>query len=234
MTAIFKREFSAYFSSPLGYVFIAMFYALSGVFFFLENLAQGSAELRYVYSMLFTFSALLMPILTMRMISEDKRLKTDQILLTAPVGLFGIIMGKFLAALMVYVIAISITLVFALVLSSMVALNWAVVLSSYLGILLLGAALIAVGMFISSLTESQLVAAIVTIVVDILLLLTDSLASIMPTTSLQTFVLRLSLADHYSHFTMGIFDIADAFFFLSIIAIFSFLTMRVLEKKRWS
>lgn len=233
MTAIFKREFSAYFSSPLGYVFIAMFYALCGVFFFLENLAQGTSELRYVYSMLFTFSAILMPVLTMRMVSEDMRLKTDQVLLTAPIGLISLIMGKFLAALLVYVIGISITLVFALVLSAVTTINWAVIISSFFGILLLGAALIAVGMFISSLTESQLVAAIITVVVDILLLLTDSIASIMPTASLQKMVLNLSLAEHYGNFTMGILDIADTFFFLSIIAIFVFLTMRVLEKRRW-
>ena len=93
--------------------------------------------------------------------------------------------------------------------------------------------LIAVGMFISSLTESQLVAAIVTIVVDVALLLVDSLASLMPTTSLQNLIMGLSMADHYGNFTMGILDFADAFFFLSIIALFIFLTSRVLEKRRW-
>ncbi|MBQ7083608.1 MAG: ABC transporter permease, partial [Oscillospiraceae bacterium] len=178
MLAIFKREFNSYFTSPIGYVFIAMFYFISGIFFFLYNLAAASAELRYVYSMLFTCSALLMPILTMRMLSEDKRQKTDQILLTSPVSLTGLLMGKFLAAFLVYVIAVSITLVYALVLSVFVSFNWAVIVSSYVGILLLGAALIAVGMFISSLTESQLVAAIVTVVVDLGLLLVDSLASV--------------------------------------------------------
>lgn len=145
MLAIFKREFNSYFTSPIGYVFIAMFYFISGIFFFLYNLAAASAELRYVYSMLFTCSALLMPILTMRMLSEDKRQKTDQILLTSPVSLTGLLMGKFLAAFLVYVIAVSITLVYALVLSVFVSFNWAVIVSSYVGILLLGAALIAVG-----------------------------------------------------------------------------------------
>ena len=142
-------------------------------------------------------------------------------------------MGKFLAALLVYVIAISITLVYALVLSVFVSLNWAVIISSYFGILLLGAALIAVGMFISSLTESQLVAAIVSIVVDVALLLVDSLASLMPTASLQNLILGLSMSDHYGNFTMGILDFADVFFFLSIVALFIFLTSRVLEKRRW-
>ncbi len=233
MFAIFKREFNAYFSSPIGYVFIAMFYCLSGFFFFFENLAVGSAELRYVYSMLFTCSALLMPILTMRMLSEDKRQKTDQVLLTAPIGLFSLLMGKFLAALLVYVIAVSITLVYALVLSVFVPLNWAVVFSSYFGIILLGAALIAVGMFISSLTESQLVAAIVSVVVDVALLLVDSLATLMPTASLQNIVLGLSMSERYGNFTMGILDFADTFFFLSVVALFIFLTGRVLEKRRW-
>ena len=233
MLAIFKREFNSYFTSPIGYVFIAMFYFISGIFFFLYNLAAASAELRYVYSMLFTCSALLMPILTMRMLSEDKRQKTDQILLTSPVSLTGLLMGKFLAAFLVYVIAVSITLVYALVLSVFVSLNWAVIVSSYVGILLLGAALIAVGMFISSLTESQLVAAIVTVVVDLGLLLVDSLASVMPNTTLQNAVLSLSMSDRYGNFTMGILDFADTFFFLSVIALFIFLTGRVLEKRRW-
>ncbi|MBR6607640.1 MAG: ABC transporter permease [Oscillospiraceae bacterium] len=233
MLAIFKREFNSYFTSPIGYVFIAMFYFISGIFFFLYNLAAASAELRYVYSMLFTCSALLMPILTMRMLSEDKRQKTDQILLTSPVSLTGLLMGKFLAAFLVYVIAVSITLVYALVLSVFVSFNWAVIISSYVGILLLGAALIAVGMFISSLTESQLVAAIVTVVVDLGLLLVDSLASVMPNTTLQNAVLSLSMSDRYGNFTMGILDFADTFFFLSVIALFIFLTGRVLEKRRW-
>jgi len=233
MLAIFKREFNSYFTSPIGYVFIAMFYFISGIFFFLYNLAAASAELRYVYSMLFTCSALLMPILTMRMLSEDKRQKTDQILLTSPVSLTGLLMGKFLAAFLVYVIAVSITLVYALVLSVFVSFNWAVIVSSYVGILLLGAALIAVGMFISSLTESQLVAAIVTVVVDLGLLLVDSLASLMPNTTLQNAVLSLSMSDRYGNFTMGILDFADTFFFLSVIALFIFLTGRVLEKRRW-
>ena len=230
-----------------------MFFWVSGFFFFLDILAVGSAELRYVYSMLFTCSALLMPILTMRMLSEDKRQKTDQVLLTAPIGLFSLLMGKFLAALLVYVIAISITLAYALVLSVFVSLNWAVINGEKeTGVTLhymtekpdngdilaqekfaMGAALIAVGMFISSLTESQLVAAIVTIVVDVALLLVDSLASLMPTTSLQNLIMGLSMADHYGNFTMGILDFADAFFFLSIIALFIFLTSRVLEKRRW-
>ena len=233
MLAIFKREFNSYFTSPIGYVFIAMFYFISGIFFFLYNLAAASAELRYVYSMLFTCSALLMPILTMRMLSEDKRQKTDQILLTSPVSLTGLLMGKFLAAFLVYVIAVSITLVYALVLSVFVSFNWAVIVSSYVGILLLSAALIAVGMFISSLTESQLVAAIVTVVVDLGLLLVDSLASVMPNTTLQNAVLSLSMSDRYGNFTMGILDFADTFFFLSVIALFIFLTGRVLEKRRW-
>ena len=113
MSAIFKREFNAYFTSPIGYVFIAMFYCLSGFFFFLDNLAVGSAELRYVYSMLFTCSALLMPILTMRLMSEDRRQKVDQALLTAPVSLTSIVLGKFFAALALFAIGFAPTVIFS-------------------------------------------------------------------------------------------------------------------------
>ena len=232
MLSIFKREFNSYFTNPMGYVFLAVFYFFSGMYFSMI-LKYNTTDITVVFSYLFQVLMFIIPLLCMRLMSDEKRQKTDQVLLTAPIGLFSLLMGKFLAALLVYVIAISITLVYALVLSVFVSLNWAVIISSYFGILLLGAALIAVGMFISSLTESQLVAAIVSIVVDVALLLVDSLASLMPTASLQNLILGLSMSDHYGNFTMGILDFADVFFFLSIVALFIFLTSRVLEKRRW-
>ena len=233
MKAVLRHELSSCFTNLSGYVFGAFLLLFAGIYTMVYNLQSATTNFEYVLgSMSFVF-LVIVPILTMRMLSEDMRQKTDQVLLTAPIGLFSLLLGKFLAALLVYVIAISITLVYALVLSVFVSLNWAVIISSYFGILLLGASLIAVGMFISSLTESQLVAAIVTVVVDVALLLVDALASVMPTTGLQNLIMGLSMSDHYGNFTMGILDFADAFFFLSIIALFIFLTSRVLEKRRW-
>ena len=100
MFAIFKRELKAYFTSPLGYVFLAIFYAFSGLFFYIFSLSVGSTDISSVFLMMFIVLMVFVPLLTMRLLSEDKKQKTDQLILTAPVSLLSIVMGKFLAAYM--------------------------------------------------------------------------------------------------------------------------------------
>ena len=118
MGAIFRREVRSYFTSPIGYIFLAAFYAYSGVMFANYSLESGYTRLDSVFSALLIIIIVLIPVLTMRTISEEKRTKTDQCLLTAPVGLGSIVVGKFLAAFLIYIIAIAITGVFAVVVSA--------------------------------------------------------------------------------------------------------------------
>lgn len=161
MTAIFKREFKSFFTSPVGYVVLALVMGLSGYFFSLYNVTVGYVTLSGVFENLFSFLLLLvLPVLTMRLLSEDKRQKTDQALLTAPVSLTGIALGKFLAALLVFAISISITLVFAIIIAFQVTPDWMVIIGNYIGLLLLGGTIISIGLLISSLTESQFIAAL--------------------------------------------------------------------------
>ena len=233
MFAVLKRELSAYFSSPIGYIYLAVFYVFSGYFFF-GVLYSNTTSLSNVFNGMFTIIMLLIPILTMRLMSEDLKNKTDQALLTAPISLLSLVLGKFLSALIVYCLGVAITLVYAIVIATFAPPDWTVVFGNVLGMLLLGAALIAIGMFISALTENQVIAAVGGFAVGFSLILVKSLASLISTEWLKKFVSGLSFMERYDEFTNGILDISNIFFFISICAVFVFFTVRVFEKRRWS
>lgn len=235
MGAVFKREFKSFFTSPVGYILLAVMTCASGYFFFLFNIYSMSAELSYVFSNLFTVVLLILPILTMRLFSEEKRQRTDQALLTSPASLTGIVMGKFLAALLMYVLSLVILLVFAVVIAFQVTPSWSVIIGNFLGLILLGGLVISIGLLISSLTESQLIAAIGTLGVSVALIMLDSLSSIFSNIPwIATVVDFLSVSQKYTEFTSGILNYAYVIFFLSMQALFVFLTVRVLDRKRWS
>ncbi|MBQ9861357.1 MAG: ABC transporter permease subunit [Clostridia bacterium] len=236
MSAIFKREFKTYFTSPIGYVVLAMIYGLSGYYFFMYNLANGYADLSYVFSSVMTFLVLLvLPVLTMRLMSDDKRQKTDQALLTAPVSLTGIVLGKFFAALLLFAIGISIMLVFAVIIAVKVTPDWLVIFGNFIGLLLLGAMLIAIGLLISCLTESQFVAALGTFLASFALLMVDSIGSMLSSSTLVVTITDfLSISKRYSTFTSGLMQYDDIIFFVSMTALFLFVTVRVLDRKRWN
>ena len=209
MSAVFRREFKTYFTSPIGYFVLAMMFCFAGYFFYVANMALKSIDLTTVYSNLFSIVMLLvLPILTMRLMSDDKRQKTDQALLTAPVSLTGIVMGKFLAALLIFAIGISITVVFAIVIA---------------------------GLLISCLTESQFIAALGTFVVSFGLLMVDGLSTLFPSNGVVSAVVNfISVSQRYNDFTIGVINYDNVLFFLSMQALFLFLTVRVLDRKRWS
>ncbi|HAN43961.1 MAG TPA: ABC transporter [Ruminococcaceae bacterium] len=234
MTAILKRELKAYFSSPIGYIYLATFYLFSGFYFFGSCLIYNYAGLESVFSALFTITIILIPILTMRLLSEDKKHKTDQALLTAPISLMSLVMGKYLAALLVFVMGISITMVFALVLAAFTVPDWAVIFGNFIGLFLMGAALISICMFISALTENQVIAAVGGFAAGFGLILIDALSSLINVEFLRKFVEGMSFMTRYNQFTVGLLDFSSIVFFLSVIAVFVFFTVRVFEKKRWA
>ena len=235
MGAIFKREFRSFFTSPVGYVVLAVIACASGYFFFAFNIYSGSSDLSYVYGNLFTIVMLVLPILTMRLFSDEKRQRTDQALLTSPVSLTGIVFGKFFAALLMFALSLLITLVFAVVIAFQVSPSWSVVFGNFLGLLMVGGLIISIGLLISSLTESQLIAAICTLGVSVILIMMDTLSSIFSNfTVVKTVINFLSVSQKYSEFTTGILDYANVIFFLSMKSLFLFLTVRVLDSKRWN
>ncbi|MCL2076928.1 MAG: ABC transporter permease [Oscillospiraceae bacterium] len=234
MSAILKREISAYFTAPVGYVFVAVCILTSGLFFYLTALSAGSTDLSPVFQLMFFVLMIFVPILTMRLMSEEKRQKADQLLLTAPVSLSGLVIGKFLSAFAVFLIAISVMPVYGLVLSFFVKISWLTLWGNVAGIVFLGGVYISLGLFISSLTENQMIAAVGSIFLNIVIFLFNALGSVIPVKVVAEAVQNLSVYDRYFQFTLGIFELSNALFFLSIMAIFLFLTVRVLEKRRWA
>jgi len=234
MTAILDREFMAYFYSPIGYIYLAVYFFFAGLFFSMFTLMSQRADITPVFSNMFTIVLFLIPILTMRLFSEDKKNRTDQALLTAPVPLLSIVLGKFLAAVTVYLLGLSITIVFALVVNRFTPPNWAIIFGNFIAMLLLGMALISIGMLISALTENQVIAATGGFAVAFLLLFIDALASFTNNLLVQRVLFEMSFSRHFNSFPSGVFNFSSIFFFFSITAIFVFLTVRILEKRRWS
>ena len=234
MGAIYRREIGAFFSSSIAYIFLAVFYIFAGLFFTLDNIAVGSTDLSGVFSTLFFISIFLIPILTMRLFSEEKKQRTEQGLLTAPVSLNGIVLGKYFAALTIFVIAVSIIFIYGFILSLYGTVAWLTLFANYLAIILVGSAFIAVGLFISSLTENQLVAAIGGIVCLAMLFLIDLVASFVKIDWLQSLLYDLSFYTRYYEFTCGIFNLSSVLFYISTAVLVNFFTVRVFEKRRWS
>lgn len=234
MGAIYRREIGAFFSSSIAYVFLAVFYLITGFFFTMDNLAAGSASLVSVFSTMFVISIFLIPLLTMKLFSEEKKQRTEQGLLTAPVSLTGIVLGKYFAALTIYLIAAAVALVLGVILSLFGTVAWMTLISNFLAIVLVGAAFIAVGLFISSLTENQVAAAVGGIVCLLAFFLVDLLAARVSVTWIQTLLYDLSFYTRYYEFTCGIFNLSSVLFFVSTAVLFNFFTVRVFEKRRWS
>lgn len=234
MGAILKREARAYFDSLIGYIYLTAFFAASGLLFSISSLQYGSTDMSNMFSSLFYILLVLIPILTMRTLSEEKRQKTDQLLLTAPISLTALVVGKFLAAMLIYALGVGMTLIYAIVVSFFGTVSWLTVLGNIVGMLLLGAAYISVGMLISSLTENQVIAAIGGFACMVALYLTSAIASIIPIKWISNIFLKLSFSVRYNPFTYGLFDFSNVLFFISATVIFLFLTVRVLERRRWS
>lgn len=234
MLAVFKRDLRAYFTSPIGYVFIAIFLVLANLFFYIYNILSQSSDLTNLFANLLFLLSFIIPILTMRLFSEELRQKTDQLLLTAPVSIGGIVVGKYLACLTVFVIAMLCTLTWPLIIAMFGHPALYTTIGNYAGLLFAVAAFIAIGMFISALTESQIVAAIITFAVYLALYMLSNLASSITNDALREVISWISVFSRYSHFRIGLFALDDIVYYVSLTGIFLFLTGRVLEKKRWA
>ncbi len=242
MGAIYKRELAAYFKSPIGYVFSAIFFAISGVCFVSTTVAAGTTNTAVYFSMVLLFFVILIPLLTMKLLSEEKKLGTEQLLLTSPVSLVGVICAKFFAAFTIFASTLGVSSLlnmFALygiakeqeyVIAKM---NLPTFLGCILGVLLIGAAFIAIGLFISSLTENQIISAVVSIGVFALIMASQAFAAGINNTFLRVIVKWFSVMDRFAGFQRGVFDITALVYYISLTTVFLFLTVRIYEKRRW-
>ncbi len=233
MNAVFKREFRSYFSTPIGYILVAALYFFLGVYFS-TIYTYGSPDVSTVVMAMSIVIVFTLPMLTMRLMSEDKRQKVDQVLLTAPIKLTAIVMGKFWAAMAVFAIGFIPTVIFQIIVATYVSVNIMATIYSLIGVMLLGGALIAIGMFISSLTESSVVSAILTLVINIVVIYMSSFAGLINVEWISKILEKAAFITAFESFGESIFSITDIVYFLSIIAVFLFLCVRSLEKRRWS
>ena len=234
MLAIFKRELRSYFSTPIGYVFIGVFMVVSGVVFALSTYMADTASLSTYFTMMTVAYVLLIPILTMKIISDELRSKTDQLLRTAPVSITGVVFAKYLAALAMYMIAVALSMVnFLFMVVNGYTVQPGIAIGMFVGMILIGMACIAVGIFVSSLTESQLVAVLVTMVVLVVMMFINIFNQFIPFAWLRTALSWFAISSRYDTLAAGRFDFTAILYYVSIAGSFLLLTIRVFEKKRW-
>lgn len=287
MLAIYKKELRSYFTSMIGYVFIAIFLVIIGIYFVVQNLIYGSANVEQTLSSITFLIALLIPLLTMRLMAEENKQKTDQLLYTSPVTASSIVLGKFLAVFTIYGFVVLIICTFPLIMKLYGDVTMAAAYSGILGFALLGAAYLSIGLFISSLTESQVVAAVITFIAFVFTILMDGIASLLPTGNKEAVIIFaallllvcaiiylmvrnatisvaigiiggaalfsvyylkptlldgsvinvfgwVSVLNRYTSFAFGTFDVATVVYYLSVTFLFIFLTIQMINKKRFN
>lgn len=232
MKAIFNREFKAYFTSMLGYVFLMIFLLLTGAMFYIINIYRATSTMTGFFLNINVWAVFLLPMLTMRMFSEDRKLKTDQLLLTAPISIRDMVLGKYLAAVTVFLAGVAVTVLYPVIISFFGDLPIAETVSCYIGFIFLCMAIISIGAFMSSLTESQIVAAISTYGILIVLMFLGNVAVSISNETIVSILLWLSPMQRFSEFTMGILSLESVIYYISVIALFLFLTVTVFEKRR--
>ena len=235
MSAIYKREMRAYFTTFIGYAFIAAFLVLSGIIFAQTVLSSdGSTTIMDYYVNVISFLAIVIPILTMKLFTDEKRLKTEALLLSSPVSLFGVVMAKYLAALTMFAATFAVSCVNLIPAYAHGSQNTAVIITNIVSVLLVGGAFIAIGVFISSLTENQIVSAISTIAVIMLFNSIGDYSAKIKFAPLRIFLNFFSISNRYTMFTYGRIDWAAIVYYASLSFVFLFLTVRIYERRRWA
>lgn len=286
MLAVFKKELRTYFNTLSGYVFLGFFVLINAYFFSNFNIGQGIPT--YSNTLMYTLSMflILIPVMTMRLFAEEARQKTDQLLYTSPVSVSKIVVGKFLSAAVLFLIGLIIIALFPLILSYYGEVPFWETFCCFAGYFLLGASLISVGLFISVLTDNQIVAAVGTFAAVFFFLMMDGIIESMPMDTVSSlafvsfiiFVISFilyngtkniivsaslfaagiiietgfyfydnlifdgiiikvlnwfSVLNRFESFYMGVFKLSDVVYYISFIAVFLYITVNTIEKRRW-
>lgn len=288
MKAIYLKEIRSYFHSLAAYLYFALFIAATGVYFSIICMSYGYTDYaQYVFSNCTILYIIIVPILTMRLFAEEKKQKTDQLLYTSPIRVGSIVFGKYLASVTLLALSMVVSILEVGVLSVFGTVNWKTVLTGCLGYFLLGASLMAVGMFLSSLTENQMIAAALSFAFVLFCMLLPNVADVVPSRARYTYIVCViailllawffydetkslkitaavavigaavlavtakvngdlfdnglakiidwfSVLDRFNDFCTGILNASSIVYYLSFIAVFLFLTMQGIEKRRWN
>ena len=235
MLAIFKREMRGYFTGVIGYVFLALFLAVAGVVFCYTTLFSMSADVSSYFTLMLILCAVILPILTMKSFSEERKAKTEQLLLTSPISITSMVFGKLLACYLIFGGAVVFSSLYFLLLVPYATLKVATLIGNIVALLLVGLVFISIGLFVSSLTENQLSAAIGTIGIIFALLCVGIVSSLLPTSYWLRYVFdSISIFTRFSGFTNGYFDLASVVYYLSVSGVFIFLTIRTFDRRRYN
>jgi len=241
MRAIWKREMQNYYLTSIGYVFMGIFLVVGGVMFFLGNVMSMTPSVATLLGNLNYIFMLTVPILTMRLLSEERRARTDQLLMTSPRSIWDIVLGKYLAAATVVLLTTLCTLIYVALLAPYTdRLYPAAIACNYLGFLLLCLCYVAIGVLMSALTENQVSAAVATLGVNVLLEVLESVFSSEAFTLpgalsfLRPVLSWFSLYSRYNQFAAGRLSFANILYYLSFSGLMLFLTVRVIDRRRWS
>ncbi len=234
MFAIYKREMRSYFTGAIGYVFLVIFLAVGGALFSYTNLFSMKVDVSTYYIYMMIFSAVVLPMLTMKSFSEERKTRTEQLLLTSPVSLIAMVLAKFLAAYTIFAGALLFNSLSFLFLTRYAVVKGALLFGNLIALLLVGMTFIAIGLFVSSLTENQLAAAIGTVAILLFLLGIGLINSLLPSNYWLRYVFNgISIFTRFQTFTQGLFDISSLIYYLSVSAVFLFLTVRVYDRRRY-
>ncbi len=234
MYAIFRKEMRNYFLTPIGYIFMSPFLAMSAMYFISSITYYQTAEVDYILGNINVICLFIVPILTMQLFSEERNKKTDQLLITAPVNISSIVLGKYLAAFCVFAITLAVSLIYPVILFIIGKPVLSEVVGSYIGFILIWAVFIAIGVFISSLTESQVISAIITFMVLLGLYSIDSWTASVTQPVIKTVISWISVFGRYTDFRIGILNLSSVVYYISFIFVMLFLTARNIEKRRYS
>ena len=225
--ALLKKEEMALFTSPIAYVVMAVFLVIMGYTFTLTLFLTHVPTLVHLFLQIYVLFLLTVPIITMRLVAEERRLRTLEILLTSPLTEVSIVLAKFLASVSLIVVMLLLSYTYALTLAVMGAPDWGPIYSGYIGLFLLGAALVAVGLMTSSLVSNQVIAALLSLSLFLLLWIIDYLGWLLPDPFNALFV-NLSLLVHFRPFATGSLFLSDAGYFLSVTLLGLFISVRAL------
>ncbi len=247
MFAIFKRELRSYFINAIGYVYVAAFLAASAIICGLTTWhAKSYSTASYFTMMIFAF-IILIPLLTMKLFAEEKKLRTEQLLLTAPVSIWKMILGKFSAAFVLFAGGVLVSCINFFPLYSYARTErasatyselhigpvTAEIFTCVIGLILLGAAFIAIGLFVSSLTENQLAAAVVTVCIIFAMIILNVVNTYIDVYAIRVVIDWICVMSRFGNFTTGILDFSAIVYYISITGVFLLLTSRVYDKRRW-
>jgi ABC-2 type transport system permease protein len=229
---ISKREIRAYFNSPVAYIVVTVFTILTGYLFFTQLFLEKQADMRPFFGVMPLLFMFVIPAITMRLVAEEKGNGTLELLITMPVRDWEVIVGKFLAALVLLCSALALTLVFAITVKSLGPLDRGPAIGGYLGLVLMGGAYIAIGVMASSLTRNQIIAFIVAFAISFALFLFGKLTQFVPE-SLQPIVSFLSIDGHFDNISRGVIDTRDVLYYLSVITVCLLVATTSLESRKW-